>query len=160
MSMPSSRALVLTTAKKLPAEELRLDAPALFGSVARAIRGETVSQTAVDLPEPVRGQLIDELGGPPGFGEADRADLIAHELGQQIGRLGGGTAANVELVLHEGRLPEDDLAGAHRSTVAADVRRLHPGQVGGVLARVADGGRGQDEARLRSVERGDPPETA
>ena len=52
------------------------------------------------------------------------------------------------------------LRAPDRGPVAADVGHLHPGEVGGVLARVADGGRGQDEPRLGAVERGHPPQPA
>ena len=98
--------------QELAAEQHALDAPALLGRVAGAIGRQLLGQTGVGLLEPVDRLLVDELGAAAGLGEADGADPVTDEFAQQFGGLAVGAAPEIQLFLHQGRLPEHDLAGA------------------------------------------------
>ena len=138
--------------QELPAEQLGLDSAALLGRVSGPVGGQALGQRLVGLAQAVGGELVYDLGRPPRLREADGAHLVFHQFRQQLGRLCGGAAADVQVVLHQRRLPEHDLAGANRSPVAADVGDVHPREVHGMLPGIADGGRSQDEAGFRIVQ--------
>ena len=140
------------------AEEHLFYLAALLGCVAGSVGSYAFGQARVDVFEQVYRLLVDDLSSAARLGEADGAHAFADELGEQLGGLGVGAPAQVELVFHQRRLPEDDLATAERRAVSADVRDLETREVFGVLASIADGRRGKYEARVGTVERGDSSE--
>ncbi|NJP74042.1 flp pilus-assembly TadE/G-like family protein [Streptomyces sp. C1-2] len=122
---------------------------AFLGEVAAAVGGDTPGERAVDLGQPLLGDERDQLGTAPGADEGDRAHVLHDEVGQQIGGLGGGGAADggalLAVQLGERGLPE----GEHQFTAGRGVVRHldhgQPGQPARGHRRVGGGGRGEQE---------------
>jgi hypothetical protein len=83
---------------------------ALLGEVAAAIGRHPPGQRAVDLGQPLLRDHRDQLRAAPGAHEGDRAHPLHGEVGEQVGGLGGGRAADrralLALQFGQRRLPE------------------------------------------------------
>ncbi len=87
-----------------------------LGEVAAAVRRHAPGQRAVDLGQTFLGDHRDQLGATPGAYEGDGAHPLHGEVGEQVGGLGGGRAADrralLALQLGQRRFPE----GEHQFT--------------------------------------------
>lgn len=81
-------------AEQLAGVEGAFEGAALLGEIAAAVGGDPPDQRAVDLGEAFLGDQRDQLGATPGPYEGHRADALDGEVGQQVGRLGGGRTAD------------------------------------------------------------------
>ena len=164
MSMPSSSALVAASPSSSPERRACLDRAPLLGEVAAAVGRDPAGQRRVDLGEQVgRGQrhLLDPA---PGAHERQGAHVLGDQVGEQVGGLGGGGAADRRAVLagvrRERRLPQRQRHLAARRGVAGDRQHVEPGQPAGRELGLGDGGRGQDERRGGAVGGADPAQPA
>ena len=153
--MPSSSALVATTARICPRADCR--------SISRRSRGRyppryprTVSLGNGPAVAGVFEIGDQHLGGQPVVGEHQRLQIALDELQRHAPRLVDVAAPDAELPVHHRRIVEDEeLLPARRAVALHQLERL-AGQRLGQLARVGDRGRAADELRLRSVEFADP----
>ena len=134
-------------AEQLALEQAPLDLTPLRRRVARAIGRERRV-----VAEPVGGEAVDQLGGPPALGEAERAQAARDQIGHQLRGLAQRARAQAELLVGEGRVPERHGALGARRRVVADHRHLGSEQARSQLARVRDRGGGEQELRLRAVD--------
>ena len=162
MSMPSSSASVVITARSSPRISRRLELAALLRRCsrrgrarrARPARGSSARSSSLDQP----AEQLDALAR---LHEADRARALAHQAREQLGRLAERRAARAERLVGQRRVPDRDPPPRRRRAVVVDQRDvLEAGQPLGQLDRVGDRRRGQQEARLGAVGGGDPPQAA
>ena len=113
MSMPSSSASVVITARSSPARQPPLELAPLLGGVAGAVGGDQLRQLGVACPArsclTSAAQHLDALAR---LHEADRARALADELGQQLGGLAERRAARAQLARRSA-------AGSTRRSAAA-----------------------------------------
>ena len=159
MSMPSSSALVATTARISPSRRLALDLAAFARQIAAAIaaHGFAGDGTAVAGVLQIGDQ---HLGGQPVVGEDQRLQVALDELERHAPRLGDVAAADAELPVHHRRIVEDEKLLAARRAVALHQFEGLAGQRLGQFARIGDGGRAADELRLGIVELADALQAA
>ena len=150
-------------AEELTRGQRPLDLPPLARQVPRPVGPDAVGGPGIGHDGP--GVLGDQLGGLAGLGEGDRADALPGEGGEEAGRLPigrgpgrSGTGGLVPGAVLEGGVPEGEQALAPRAAVPAHLDEGNADEALGKVARVADGGGGEDEPRVRSVVAGDPPE--
>ena len=87
-SMPSSSALVATTASRSPSDEALLDLAPLGRRVAGPVGRDPLGQVAAPgLLEPRPREALDQLDAAARLEEADRPHLALDELGEQRGCL-------------------------------------------------------------------------
>ena len=158
--MPSSRAFVAATTDQPPRAQVGLDRATLLGEIAAAVRRHPGRQRRVDLgDEPAGGgrHVLDPASGPD---EGEGADILDDQVGEQVGRLGGGGPPDRRAALaevgHERRLPQRQRDLAARGVVAADGRHAQPGEATRRHLGVGHRRGGQHERGSRAVERGDP----
>ncbi len=147
-----------------PRAQVGLDRATLLGKIAAAVRRHPGRQRRVDLgDEPAGGgrHLLDPASGPD---EGERADILDDQVGEQVGRLGGGGPAHRRAALaevgDERRLPQRQRDLAARGVVAADGQHVQPGEATRRHLGVGHRRGGQHERRRRAVERGDPAAAA
>lgn len=80
--------------EQFPGMQGALQGPAFLGEVAPAVGGDPGRQRAVHLGEAFLRDDGDQLGATPGTHEGDRADALDGEIGEEVGGLGGGGAAD------------------------------------------------------------------
>ena len=114
----------------------------------------------VPAPEPVAGHRGDQLRRLAGLGEHQRLHVGGDEGGQQVAALAQQRPAGAEVDVGEGRLPQAEVHRAARGAVDGDLGDRRPDQPAGVLARVADGGRREQELRVGVVALAQPPQPA
>ena len=118
------------------------------GQVARAVGGDP---GRLRLAQPVAGGQGDGLRAAPGPDERERRDLRLDQRGEQVRGLGrrGPASPHLGVGVQQGRLPQGE--GDRRAGRAVLGHRGHfqAGELARALFRVADGGRGEDEDRLR-----------
>ncbi len=117
MSIPSSRAVVATTPSKLTAEKLLLYLAPLLGKIARTIRLDFLSQGRADFSQFAAGVVIDNLGKLAGANKGQGADILAHQLGEEVGRFTVGTAPDAFSLIYKWRIPEDKILSPVRRAV-------------------------------------------
>ena len=162
MSMPSSSASVVTTASSSPSVEPALQLAPLGRGVAGAVGGDAVGQLGGTLPEVLLDVAGDQLHGAAGLDEADRPRALLDELGDHVGGLGQDGAPRAQRLVEERGVPDRDAAGALRATPSSIHERevVEAGEALGQLDGIGDRRRGEQEARLRPVGRGDPAQAA
>ena len=164
MSMPSSSALVAASPVSSPERRARSMARRSSGRYPPRYAATWSRQGRVDLGEQVGGGQRDLLGPAARPDERQRADALDHQVGEQVGRLGGGGAAHGRAVLAgargERRLPEGDGDLAARRGVVGDRHDVEAGEPAGVHLGLGDGGGGEHERRVGAVRRADPPQPA
>ncbi len=140
-------------AEQLALEQPPLDLAPLRGGVAGAVRREPRI-----VPEPLRGEAVDQLGGAAALREAERAQALRDQIGHQPRRLPERARPEPELLVGQRRVPERHRPFRARRAVVADHGRLRADQPQRELARVRDRRRGQQELRLGAVDPGEPPQ--
>ena len=150
-SMPSSSASVAVTPSSSPSTSRRSISRRCSGVYPGAVRGEPRRSRRV---EPLAREAVDELGRAPALREADRPLAVRDERGEHARRLAERAGAQAELLVEDGRVPEGDGALGPRRRVLVDHGHVEPGERGRLLAGVRDRRRGEEELRLRAVDRG------
>ena len=140
-------------AEQLTLEQAPLDLAPLRRRVTRAIGRERRV-----VAEPVGGEAVDQLGGPPALGEAERAQTARDQIGHQLRGLAQRARAQAQLLVGERRVPERHRALGPRRRVVADHRHLGSEQARSQLARVCDRGRGEQELWFRAVDLSEAPQ--
>ena len=147
-------------AEQLALEQLALELAPLLGRIAGAVGGDAVGQLAA--PAVLQRELREarhQLDRLARLHEDDRARALRHQVGQQVGRLREHRAARGGLLVDDRRVPHGDRAlGLGRAVAVDDRDVVEPGQPLGQLARVGDGGRGEQDPRRRAVGVGHPPQ--
>ena len=151
--------------EQVAVRQLRLELAALLRRVAGAVGRDAVGERravgvglAVEL-EP--GEPGDELDRLARLDEADRPRPLAHELGDELGRLGQRAAAELQRLVDHRRVPHRDLPpGAGRAVAVHQRHVVEAGQALGELDRVGDRRAREQEARLGAVGARDPPQPA
>ncbi len=137
---------------------------AFLGEVAAAVRRDTSGEGAVDLGEAFLRDDRDQLGATPGADEGDRADALDGEVGQQVGRFGGGGTADggalLALELGERRLPEGEDQFAARGGVVGDLDHRKAGETAGGHRGLGGGRGGQQEDGRGAVAGAEAAQTA
>ena len=95
----------------------------------------------------------DDLHLNPALAEHNGGDVVAQEPFGDALDLVDHAAANAQLAIDHGRVIEHEMPLAHGRAVFGDGGDLAPGQLGGQLHGVGDGGAAQDEARVAAVKR-------
>ena len=161
MSIPSSSALVATTARILPVAQPLLHAPPRLRQVAAAVRHDRVGVDGGVARELVAQVLEHHLHAVARLAEDDGRHPGAHQIGGQVDRALPRAGADAQLGVDHRRVVEEEAPLARgRARVAhqLDLVRRGAEQARGVLARVADGGRGAEKDGIRPVEAGGAPE--
>ncbi len=149
--------------EQLAVRQLRLEVAALLRRVARAVGRDAVGERravgvglAVELEPRQPGDELDRLAR---LDEADRPRPLAHELGDELGRLGERAAPDLQRLVDHRRVPHRDLPPRAGRAVAVDERHVvEAGQALGELDRVGDRGAREQEPRLGAVGTRDPPQ--
>ena len=144
-------------APHLPLSKATLDLPPLLGKVAPPVAANSA------ISRRTRAQVVhqigkEELSGGARSGEDDGLDVVLDEVRGHPPRLVDHRAPDPQLGIHDGRVVKDEVLPAFGGAVVVDHDYLFLHQSGGQLLGVGDGGRRQDEHRVRSVEPADPLE--
>ena len=135
MSMPSSRALVETTARTSPSRKTALDLTTTVRQVAAAISADDVRGTR----RPVKGVLQirrQDLDRETALGEDDQLQVVLEELERDPARFGEIRTADAELRVDDRRVhEEEELLAARRAallhqlewTARSDLQRARAG---------------------------------
>ena len=142
-------------AEQLALDEPPLDLAPLLRRVAGAVRREPGRGRRV---EPIAGEAVDQLGRLAALREADRAQAASDEPGEQPRRLAERARPQPELGVEQRRVPERDRPLGARRRIVLDDGRLLARERARELAGVRDGGRGEQELRLGSVDPREPPQ--
>ena len=142
---------------QLAARQPSLELAALLGGVAGAVGRRRARPARGPRREVVADEPAQQLDALARLHEADRARALAHEPGEQLGRLAERRAPRAERLVGQRRVPHRDLPlGRGRAVASISANVLEAGQALGQLDRVGDRRRGQQEARLGAVRGGDP----
>lgn len=99
-------------AEKLAGVQGALQGSAFLGQIAAPVGGDASREGAVDLGETFLGDDRDQFGAAPGTYESDRADALDGEVGEDVGRLRRGGAADrcalLAVEFGQRRLPEGE----------------------------------------------------
>ncbi|GAA1320238.1 hypothetical protein GCM10009647_052490 [Streptomyces sanglieri] len=132
-----------------------LQGSAFLGEVAPAVGGDPGRQRAVHLGEALLRDDGDQLGATPGTHEGDRADALDGEIGEEVGGLGGGGAADGGALLAvqfgQGRLPQREDQLAARRGVVGDLLDRETGEAAGRDGGFRRSGGGEEEDRVGAV---------
>ena len=152
-SMPSSRASVATTASSSPSTSRCSISRRCDRRVAGAVGRDPLGQVgAAAILQAQAGEALDQLHAAARAQEADRAHLLLHQVGQQVGRLAERR--------RRGRPVRSSTSGGFHIAIRRSARgapsrstsaHLAAGQPLGQLHRVGDRGAGQHEPRLGAV---------
>ena len=139
MSIPSSSAFVATTPSSSPSSSLRSSSRRCWERVAGAVGRDPLRQLAAPaILEPELREPRHQLHRLARLHEHDRPRALAHEVGEQVGRLGEHRAARADLLVRDRRVPHRDRALGRGRAVAVDDRDVvEPGQPLGQLAGFA-----------------------
>ena len=140
-------------AEELPLDQAPLDLAPLRGRVAGPVRREPGGSLRV---EAVDGEAVDELGRLAALREADRPQAARDELGQQPRPVAERARPQLQRLVEHRRVPERDRPGGPRGRVVLDHRGVGAQERAGQLARVGDGGRGEEELRVGAVDLSSP----
>ena len=157
MSMPSSSALVETTARTRALAKALLDLAAALRQIAAAIAANLLvrSRRTAEIVLQIRRQ---DLGRQAALREHDRLQLALQELGREPARFGQIRPADAELRVDDRRVDEEkELLAARRAALRHELERLLDERLG-QLARIGDRRRRADERRRRSVVPADAPQ--
>ena len=139
----------------------RLDLAPLLWRVAGPVGSDPVGQVpAAALGQLVAGEALDQLDPAAAADEADRPRPGEGELGEHVGGLGERRAAGAGAAVEQRRVPDRDPPTGPRGAVGVDEVERRADQALGELLGVGDRRRGEDEARLGAVDRGDPAQPA
>ena len=138
--------------------QLALDRPAVLRQIAGSVRLDACALLRVAHVPPC--ELRQQLGGAPGPGEADRADVLLDELRHQPRRLGERAPSCAGVLVDDRRVPEREQLLARRCGVGHDLVERQPRQARRELTGVADRGARQHPARVAAVVGDQPPEPA
>ena len=148
--------------QQLAAAQRLLEGAPLLGQVAAAVGGHAPCQRRVDLGEQRGGGEGDVLDPAPGAHEGKGADAVEHQVGQQVGGLGGRRAPGGGTVLAgeagERRLPERERHLAARGAVVDHGQHLEPREPVGGLLGGGHRGRGEHERGVGAVGGADAPQ--
>ena len=139
-------------AEEFAGVEGAFEGAAFLGEVAAAVGGHAPGQGAVDLGEAFLGDHRDQLGAAPGAYEGDRAHALDGQVGEEVGGLGGGGAADGGALLAvqfgERGFPEGEDQFAAWGGVVGDLDHREAGQAA-CGDRGLGGGRGgqQEDGR-------------
>ncbi len=149
---------------ELPGAQVRLQRPAFLREVATAVGGHPPRERRVDLgqePGSGHGHLLGAAAGPD---ERQRPHVLGHQVGEQVGGLGRGGAADRCAVLAgpggEGRLPQRQRHLAARRGVPGDRQDVQTSQPAGGGRRFGHRRRGEDERGIGAVEGADAAQPA
>ena len=157
MSMPSSSALVETTARTVPSRSPFSISRRRLRQIAAAVSANLLGRArrAVEVVLQIRRQ---DLGRQPALREHDQLQVPLQELRRDAPRLGQIRTADAELLVDDRRIDEEEeLLAARRAALVDELERLLD-QPLGQLARIGDRRRRADEHRIRSVVLADPPQ--
>ena len=136
-----------------------LDFAPLGGQVAAAVAahaaGKAIGGTGAFLE--VAG---DDLHLNPAFAKHDAGNIVSQKPFGDAPDLVDHAAADAQLAIDHGRVIEHEMPLAHGRAVFGDGGDLAPGQLGGQLHGVGDGGAAQDEARVTAVKCAQPHQAA
>lgn len=128
---------------------------ALLGEIAPAVGGDPGGQGAVDLGKALLGDDGDQFGAAPGAYEGDRADALDGQIGEEVGGLGGGGAADggalLAVQLGQRRFPQGEDHFAAGRGVVGDLHDRETGEAARRDGGLRRSGRGEEEDRIRSV---------
>jgi hypothetical protein len=120
----------------------------LLGEVPGPVGGDPVPLV---LGHPVRSHPVHQLGRLAAAGEGDGVEVGSNQVQEQVGRIGQGRAAPVELLVDHRRVPHrHPLLAPGRGVVVDHLDRLAT-QRRRQLTGVSDGGRSEHEGRVGTV---------
>ena len=140
-----------------------LELASILGKVTAAVGRDPVRQLRYRFGEGPPSPQSHRLRAAPRADEGDRPSALDDQIGQQVGGLGsGGPADRYSLLSAEaglqGRFPEGEHGRPAGRGIGGDRHHRMTDEPGGGHLRIADGGRRQDEHRVRSVPGADPPQ--
>ena len=155
MSMPSSRAFVLTTPMMVRSRRPFSICRLKFGQVAASVARHVVV-VADFRAELVLEVLREHFHGQPARGEGDGLYLVAHEVAHHVAGRGQGRLAYAQLPVYDGRIVEDEGLGRPRGAALVDEDDLFFDEVFRVLLGVCHRCGTADKDGVLSVEAGNP----
>ena len=136
----------------LARSQAALDFATLGGQIAAAVAahtaGKAVGGTGAFLEVPG-----DDLHLNPAFAKHDGGNIISQKPFGDAPDLVDHAAADAQLAVDHGRVVKHEMPLAHGRAVFGDGGDFPPGQLGGQLHGVGDGGAAQDEARVAAIKR-------
>ena len=133
-----------------------LDLAALLGGVSGAVGRDPRRQLGRVQQQALAGVAVHQLAGLARLREHDRAQPARDQPHHQRCGLAQRAGADAQLGVQQRRVPDAHVALGGRRPVLVDHGQLAAGQHRTRLSRVGDGGRCQQEPRLRAVGGGDP----